>query len=77
MLLVVNMDTPSKSTETVGRQGRQATAQERTREGSTCGRDSRSKAGKINEAEGEREGWTRSRDRRTKARKVEKAEGER
>ena len=46
-----------RSTETVERQGRQATAQERTREGSTCGRDSRSKAGNFNEADGEREDW--------------------
>ena len=33
------------------------TAQERTGEGSTCGRDSRGKAGKISETEGERQGY--------------------
>ena len=50
----------------------------REREMAQCAREtcSRSKAGNINEVEGEREGWTCIRDRQTKPRKVEKADGE-
>ena len=50
---VMNMKTPNTS-RNYWKIRRQTTAQERTKEGSMCDRDSRAKTEKINEAEGER-----------------------
>ena len=66
-----------KSPETVARQGRQAMAQERTREGSTCGTADQRQERLTKRCEKGMAGCAAETDEQKQERQVEKAEGER